>query len=271
MPAASQQFVKAPDGARLAVSTWGSGPVLLMIPGLGATRRVYQDVVPALTESLTVVVYDPRGTGESELTDGPYTMAQLAADAAAVVEATARGPVAVWGASMGGMVAMHLALDHPEAVRRLVLACTGPGGAAAVRSDPEATRRLLGKGARTPGEAYRLACTVLYHPAFQREHAEVIEREVSLRERNPISARAFSAQFEAVRHHDVAERLRSLHVPTLVVHGEDDAVMPVGNGRAVASLIPGARLVVLPGRGHMFFAEAPRETAALVTDFVGGA
>jgi 3-oxoadipate enol-lactonase len=256
-------------GIELAVTVTGGGPPLLMIPGLGASRRVYAPIVPLLAERLRVVVFDPRGVGESGFTPGPYTMAQLAADAAAVLDAAGLEQAAVWGASMGGMVAQHLALLHPERVSRLVLACTTCGGPHAVKPTPEAAAALLGKGARTPGEAYRLACTVLYAEEFQAAHPEFIEAEVAERERHPVRGGVFAAQQAAVRGHDTFDALPRIEVPVLVLHGLLDAVVPAENGRIIAARIPGARLRVLEGRGHLFFHEAPREAAEEVLGFLG--
>ena len=258
----------APDGIRLAVSVHGSGPPLLMIPGLGSARRIYDPLVPLLAPDLRLIVYDQRGIGDSDPGDGSYTMAQLAADAAAVLDAAGAPVAAVWGASMGGMVAQHVALDHGGRVSRLILACTGPGGSHAVRADREATRALLGKGARTPGEAYRMACTVMYTDRFQREHPEFIDEQVRQRDTHPVRGRAFSAQYDAVRGHDTWERLGGLTIPTLVVHGAQDRVMPLGNGEVLAERIPGARLEVLPDAGHLFFHEDPEQAAALILDFL---
>jgi len=260
--------VNTPDGVRLAVSVTGSGPMLLMIPGLGWSRRGYDPLVPLLARSCAVAVYDPRGIGDSDISDGPLTMSQLAADAAAVIAGMGEERAAVWGASMGGMVAQHVALDHGERVSALVLACTGAGGTCTVRAAPEATRALLGKGAKTPGEAYRLAATVMYTPGFRAAHAEFIEEQIRLRDLHPLRGRVFLQQYEAVRQHDVCERLDSIHMPTLVLHGTNDMVMPVGNGMNIAARIPGARLRLFEGGGHLFFHEEAEETARAVLEFL---
>jgi len=256
------------DGITLAATAHGQGPPLLMIPGLGASRSVYATVVPLLAERHRVIVFDPRGVGDSDVTDGPYTMAQLAGDAVCVLDAAGEPDAAVFGASMGGMVAQHVALDHPDRASRLILACTSPGTSHAVRADPEATRRLLGKGARTPEEAYRIACTVLYSRAFQASHPDFIEREIQQRARRPVRARAFSAQYDAVRHHDTWDRLPELRMPVLVLHGSEDEVMPPGNGEVIAQRISGARLLLLDGLGHMFWHEDPERAARAILDFL---
>jgi len=269
MDSASHNFTALTrDGCNLAVTSSGDGPPLLLIPGLGSARRVYAPIIPLLASRLRVVVYDPRGIGESGVTDGPYTMAQLAGDAVDVLDAAAIDSAAVFGASMGGMVAMHLALDHPDRVSQLIVAATDPGGAAASKPAPEATAALLGKGARTPADAYRLACTVLYSQRFQRARSDVIETQVAERQAHPVRARAFTAQYEAVRAHDVADRLPSLRMPTLVLHGSEDAVNPVNNARTIGAQVPGAQVMVLPELGHLFFHEDPNLTADVITAFV---
>jgi pimeloyl-ACP methyl ester carboxylesterase len=268
----AEKTVTATDGAELAVSVAGDGPPLLLIPGLGATRVVFDPILPLLTPHLTVAVYDQRGVGASQLTPGPYTTEQLGDDAAAVIEGLGLERVAVLGASFGGMVAQQLAIRHPTRVDTLVLAATGPGSAHLAREpDPAATAALLGVGARTPEDAYRLACTVLYSRRFQAEHPDVIEQQVRDRARRPIAARAFQAQRAASNRHDVWDELPSIAAPTLVLHGSDDMVMPMENARLLAERIPGAKLTIFDGAGHLFFHEQPERTAELVVAFSGAA
>ena len=255
------------DGITLAATAHGQGPALLMIPGLGSARRVYAPVVPLLAEHHRVIVFDTRGVGDSDITDGPYTMQQLAEDAVCVLDAAGEDSAVVFGASMGGMVAQWVGIDHAARVDKLILACTSPGRSHAVRADPEATRALLGKGATTPADAYRIATSVLYTPAFRESHRDFVESEIAERGRHPVRARAFSAQYAAVREHDSWDRLPELRMPVLVLHGTEDEVMPPGNGEVLAERIPGAQLVLLDGLGHMFWHEDPQRAAEAILDF----
>lgn len=263
----------APDGARLAAAVHGTaGPLVLMIPGLGATRHVYDPVLPALVgRGLRCAVMDNRGVGESDVTDGPYTMVQLAADAVSVLDALGVDRAHIFGASMGGFIAQWVAIGHPDRVERLVLACTGPGRTNAVKAKPEATAKLLGKGATTPAGAYRIACEVLYAPEFAAAHPEFIEAQVAERARHPVAARAFQGQQAASWGHDAWERLPEIAAPTLVIHGTADVVMPPGNAERLADRIPGSRLVLLEGLGHLLFHEEPDEFGAIVAPFLLGA
>ncbi len=259
----------AADGTELAVTVAGAGPPLLLIPGLGATRVVFDPLLPLLTPHFSVVVYDQRGVGASQADPGPFTTAQLGDDGVAVLDGLRIDRATVLGASFGGMVAQQLTVRHPGRVSALVLAATGPGSAHLVREpDPAASDALLGKGAGTPEDAYRIACTVLYSRAFQEEHADFIEQQVRDRARRPIDPRAFRAQLAASRSHDAWDQLPAIACPTLVMHGSEDAVMPLANAQRLASRIPGAILEVLDGAGHLFFHEQPDRTGAAVSAFV---
>src|SRR6202023_553581 len=180
--------VTAADGVRLAVSV--SGPAdaepLLLIPGLGAAASVFDPIRPSLESRYRTIVYDPRGVGASESGESALTMNLMVADVAAVLDGVGLNNAHVMGASMGGAVAQYFVLEQPARVARLVLAATAPGGGKAVPADQRATDALLGKGARTPEEAYRMACTVLYSPQFQRTHSDFIEEQIRWRGAHPV-------------------------------------------------------------------------------------
>jgi pimeloyl-ACP methyl ester carboxylesterase len=258
------------DDVRLAVSVHGDGAPLLMIPGLGATRRVYAPIVPALARHHQVIVYDPRGVGDSEVPPGPYSMPRLAADCVEVAAGCGAQTFQLFGASMGGLTAQYVAVLHSDRLTRLILAATGPGRHTAVPAEPEATAALLGRGARTPAEAYRMACSVLYGQRFQREHPEFIDAQVAYRAAHPIPGRAFTAQFRASRDAGIGDRLDEIAVPALVLHGTEDILVPLANAEALTKLIPGARRYWFDGRGHLFFHEDPDLTAEVMVSFLRG-
>ncbi|HUY55894.1 MAG TPA: alpha/beta hydrolase [Candidatus Nanopelagicaceae bacterium] len=256
--------VEVEPGVRIAVHGLGSGRPLLLIPGLGTDHHAFGWNIAELAEHWRCLALDQRGIGGSDATPGPYTMDQLADDAARVIAEMEPQGVAVFGVSMGGMVAQHLAIRHPRLVTSLVLGCTGPGGPLAVRADPNDTRLLLGGEAKDPGLAYRVACQVLYERGWREAHPEVIEDAVSWRATHPVRAGVFGAQWAAIRGHDTGAHLDRIEAPTMVLHGTADVVMPPGNGALLAERIPGARLEWLPGRGHMFFQEDPAQTVSLL-------
>jgi pimeloyl-ACP methyl ester carboxylesterase len=254
------------DGTGLSVVVTGEGDPLLLIPGLGAGRSAFNELVPELARTHRVITFDPRGIGESE-GGGNATLTAMALDVVAVLDAVGVASAAVFGASMGGLVAQHLVVDHPDRVADLMLAATAPGGDQGVDATPADQAALLGKGARTPEDAYRIACTVLYSPQFQRAHPEFIEAQIRDRALHPVRPRVFSAQFRAMWEPDTSfEHLAAVAVPALILHGTSDVVTPFENARILAAQIPGAQLRPFEGCGHLFFHERPAETVRVLSE-----
>ena len=260
--------VRTGDGISLAVTVRGEGPPLVLIPGLGSSRHVYEPLLDGLAARHRVIVYDPRGIGGSDVAPPPYTMERLAQDCVDVARAAGAERFSLFGASMGGMVAQHVAVMHGDSLDRLLLAATGPGRYGPAQPSAEANAALLGRGARTPEEAYRLACTVLYSARFRREHPEFIDAEVAFRAAHPVAPNVFSAQLRASRGADISAQLGGISVATLVLHGTDDLLMPVENARLLARSIPGAAHYFFEGAGHLFFHEEPRRTVDVLLSFL---
>lgn len=259
------------DGVRLSFGSDGSdqGAPLLLIPGLGAAATVFDPILPALRTRHRVIVYDPRAIGASEPGAQPLTMTLMVSDAVTVLDAAGAGVTNIFGGSMGGAVAQHLVLRHPERVAALVLAATAPAGLKAIPAAQRATDLLMGRGARTPEEAYRRATSVLYSPHFQRTHRDFIEEQVRQRGEHPVRPRVFSEQLNAMQAaEDITPELSRITSPTLVAHGTADVVTPIENARVLASLIPGARTRWFEGCGHLFFHERPEESARVVHEFI---
>jgi 3-oxoadipate enol-lactonase len=238
---------------------WGDGPRLLFLNGSGATLETSKPLIQLFTDGFDVVAHDQRGLGRSAIPPGPYSMADYAADAAALLDHLGWSPVRVVGVSFGGMVAQELAVTWPERVERLALLCTSPGGAggasyplhelaelppeeraaAGVRLlDTRFTPEWLATHAGDRGLAEMMA-------ARHREGATTVEAQ-----------RGAAAQLEARRHHDVWERLPAISCPTLVASGRYDGIAPPANGQAIASRIPGAEWREYEG-GHAFFVQDP--------------
>src|SRR5215813_12692363 len=125
------------DGARIHYEVHGSGQPVLLIMGLGSNAYGWYRTIPWLSPHYEVIAFDNRGTGRSDVPEGAYSIAQMAADAAAVVAASRHDKVHVIGASLGGMIAQRFALTYPERVRSLVLVCTTPGGPHSARASDD--------------------------------------------------------------------------------------------------------------------------------------
>ncbi|HVL30649.1 MAG TPA: alpha/beta fold hydrolase [Solirubrobacteraceae bacterium] len=255
------------DGTELFYERRGAGEPLLLIQGLGGHSLHWGDrFLDALEESFEVVVYDHRGAGRSAALGGELTIAGLADDAAALLDALEVGSAHVAGISMGGMVAQELALTHPERVRTLTLGCTFPGGPEATMTDMAVVGALAEAVlSGDPERAVRAGYDVMLAPEYAAD-PDNYARYSRVAAQYPAPVGLLMAQLQAVVGHDASERLAQIGVPTLVVHGTADRLMSPVNGKLLARLIPGARLELLEGAGHMFFWEQPERSAQLVRE-----
>lgn len=249
----------------------GAGEPLLMVMGLNASHRSWYRLTPHLRGHVRPIVFDNRGTGRSSAVNGPLTMGHLVEDALAVLDAAGVARAHVLGTSMGGMVAQHLALEHRDRVASLVLASTTPVGRGrtlpwrmAVAAAP---KRWL-----SPERAAEVMAPMLYAPRTRVLAPERMAEDLAVRLAEPTPPATAYAQLAAVARHDTRARLHELAgLPTTVVHGADDRLVPADRGRLLAGLVPGARLVVLPECGHLMTTDAEEASAAVVLDHVGAA
>ena len=245
----------------------GNGAPLLLIHGLGYARWGWEPVLPELAEQFDVILFDNRGIGESDAPPGPYTVAEMAADAVQVLDETGVARAHVVGTSLGGMIAQELALAHPERVDRLVLACTTPGGQKA-HPMPQVTVALMAEAATLePAVALRRFVENALAPATVEAHPEIVEQIMAHRLATAQQPAAWAAQASAGATFDAYDRLGALAAPTLVQHGDEDVVVDPRNADLLVELLPDARLERVPG-GHLFFWEAPEQFVASVAAFL---
>ena len=241
----------------------GEGEPVLLIMGLGMTATGWWRTVPVLAEHFTVLSFDNRGAGRSSRPPGPYTCAQMAGDAIAVLDAAGFDAAHVVGVSLGGMIAQELALRRPERVRGLVLAATTPGGARAVAADA-ATLAFFQRRAQMPAEEAVWASVPYNYAARTRaRHGDRIAADVAQRLRYPVERAPYVAQLAASLGHDAHDRLGALTAPTLVVHGAEDRMVQPANARLLAERIAGVQLQVWDSTGHLYFTDEPRADAAI--------
>ena len=263
------------NGIRIFVERRGSGPPLLFLNGSGQTLATVAPLIDVLAGRFEVLAHDQRGLGRTSIPPGPYTMAQYAGDALAVLDDAGWSSCRVLGISFGGMVAQELAVTWPDRVERLALACTSPGG-------PGGSSYPLHELADLPEEERdaRMVAVVdtrftpewlAAHPA-ERAVVDMLARRRLAGEGDTDPDRAAErrrgerAQLEARRHHDVLDRLGAIACPTLVACGRYDGIAPPANSEAIVARVPGAELRVYEG-GHTFFLQ---DRAALpeILDFL---
>ena len=252
----------------------GTGAPLLLIQGMSGTQASWgEPFLRALDREFDLVAYDHRGIGRSAPWRTPFTIVDLAQDARALLDHLGWERAHVLGISMGGMVAQELALEHPERIRTLALGCTYCGGEQAALAGPEVLamfRQAWGGGAAGPGGTpptpppggEGLLGTLAAHLSS----GTLARMALAV----PAPLGAILLQLQAVGGHDTSARLPGLRVPTLVLHGTRDPVLPAANGELIARLVPDARLELLDGAGHLFWLEQPGRTVELLREHARG-
>jgi len=246
------------NGARLYWREQGSGSPVLLIMGLSFTHEMWFRLLPSISAQHRVVMFDNRGMGRSDVTRGPYLIRQLARDAVAVLDAAGIPSAHIVGASMGGMVAQELALSFPERVRSLVLACTSHGG-------------LFARWPHLKHCPPRLSWTgeheakLLYARSTLRDR---IYEDFAVRAGGAWSLKGFLGQFTGILLWSSYRRLPRVNVPTLVLHGDEDHLVPIQNGRVVARRIPGAEFRAIPNAGHILMTDQPELCREAVSRFL---
>ncbi|MFC7019189.1 MULTISPECIES: alpha/beta fold hydrolase [Haloarcula] len=245
------------DGVRLAYERRGptDAPTVAFVEGIGYGRWMWRWQRQALDEEYDTIVWDNRGTGDSDTPEGPYTMSQFAGDLEAVFEDAGVASAHVVGASMGGMVAQQYALEY-DRVRSLTLLCTSPGGPDAVPT-PEATRARMFEVPEhyDARESRRYKMAAAMRESFMADNEDLVERIVDWRIESDAGEQALAWQNAAVQGFDAHDRLEAVTVPVLVMHGTADRVVPVENGESLAEGLPDAEFVRFEGAPHLFFVE----------------
>jgi pimeloyl-ACP methyl ester carboxylesterase len=233
--------------------------------GLGYTLDMWYRVRPVLAQHYRVILFDNRGVGRSDVPKGPYSIRAMAGDAIAVLDAARVGTCHVFGLSMGGMTAQELALSYPQRVRSLILGCTHCGGTQAVPASQKVLDVLMARGSMPPDEGVLAMVPYIYDPSTPKDR---VEQDLEIRRRTYPSETAYVAQVRAIINWGSYERLPQLTVPTLVIHGESDQLVPPENGKLLANTIPGARLVMLPSASHVFITDQPEAASKVVLHFL---
>jgi 3-oxoadipate enol-lactonase len=239
-------------------------PVITFSHALAASSAMWSAQAAASSARYRVLRYDIRGHGESETTPGPYTLEQLADDVYALLGTLGIERTHFVGLSMGGMIAQHLALAHPEALSSLVLCDTAP------RMPPEG--RLMWDERINETEEGGMEPSVTSAPLrwftapFLERHPEVVERVQAMIATT--DARGFINCARAIQEMDLLDRLPEIRVPTLVIVGDQDPGSPVFVAEAIRKRIPGAKLVVLEPASHLSNLEQPEAFNQALSDFL---
>lgn len=255
------------QGAKIYWEEHGSGEPLVLVMGLASTLDMWHRTLPVMKEHFRTILIDNRGVGRSDVPAPPYSIATMASDVAAVMDAAGIESAHLFGISMGGMIAQEFTLNYPHRVRSLVLGCTNFGGREVKPASPNVLEILRARGMMTPDEAARAMAPFIYDKSTPRER---VDEDITIRTNWFPTMEGYFGQIGAIFSWESRERLSQIQNPTLVIHGETDELVPPENGRMIAELIPNARLMLLAEASHIFVTDKPEVSHQAVLQFLKG-
>ena len=252
------------EGTKIYWDEQGHGTPVLLITGLGYTSAMWYRTRAILAQQYRTLAFDNRGVGQSDVPPGPYSIATMASDAAAVLDAAGVARAHVFGISMGGMIAQEFALQYPARTRSLILGCTSPGGPLAVRAESTVVDVVMARG-MTLEQAREAILPYIYDAATPREK---IEQDVNMRRDWLPTPAGYLGQLQGIMAGECYSRIDRITASTLVIHGKSDALVPPGNGQLIADRIPGAKLVLLDHASHLFLTDQAEKAHKEILEFL---
>lgn len=259
------------NGIGLSYEIHGEGQPLVLISGLGYSLWQWHRMVPFLSEHFQVITFDNRGVGQSDKPEGPYSAQMLAADTAGLLDALGIEKAIVMGHSMGGFIAQAMALDFPQKVEKLILCSTNFGGPRHVPVTAEAMA-VLTDVSSDPLTRFKNGLVVSTAPGWSEKNAEMVQQWIEWRVANPIEPAPYQAQLaiglSLLPEADAFEnQLTRINVPTLILFGGHDKVVPPANAFLLAEKIAGSQVVIFPDAGHFFPIEIPEAASRAIIEF----
>jgi pimeloyl-ACP methyl ester carboxylesterase len=257
------------NGITIAYDVRGAGPPLVLIMGYRLSSLAWPlDFVEALAERFTVVLFDNRGTGTSDKPTFGYEISNMAKDVGGLLDHLAIARANVLGYSMGGAIAQEFVRQFPDRVLGLVLCATMCGGPRAVYASPPVVRVMRELDGLKAEEIARRIWEVTYSPGYLENHRELAEDQMRREIAAPTPLHAADLQYQAFAEFDCSRAIPNIKARTLVLTGDLDQLVSPRNSKFIASLIPGARLIVIPGCGHRMMWEATDECVGFVVEFL---
>jgi len=256
------------NGINMYYEVHGTGTPLLLIAGLSRSHIIWDDIIPYLSQQHQVIIFDNRGTGQSDKPDAPYSIEMLADDTVGLLKHLNIRSANILGHSMGGFIAMHIAAKHPELVSKLLL-CGTCAKTEQQTIDYFTQRKEYLATQPTIEEAIRTVLPWIFSQEFLSApgHLEaLIEKEKSNPHPQPIYA--FFHQADACAQHDARHLLKDIKAETLVMCGSADTTITPEASKKMAYAIHNSTVKIIPGSGHMLQVEQPQAFLNLVKDFL---
>ncbi len=248
----------------------GEGFPLLMIQGL--SENVYwwdAPLIEELSKSFKIIIFDNRDVGRSDKTEGEFTCKMMADDTVGLMDALDINKAHILGHSMGGFISQELVLNYPERVERLILCSSSCGGSKAPLINPKTLRYLMKLSRREhTRKLIEEEVPHMFADDFIKNNPEYIDKKIDdilIIPTGPnVVKRQLNMRFNSYR------RLKNITVPTLILHGKKDIILPPGNAEIFAEKISGAKLIYFENSAHMLFMEEPEKFIEIVLEFLKG-
>ncbi|MCS7139838.1 MAG: alpha/beta hydrolase [Candidatus Nezhaarchaeota archaeon] len=237
------------DDVNIYYEVKGQGDPLIMVMGLAGNVDWWDPrMISELSKYFKLILFDNRGAGRSDMGQKPFSIKLFADDTAGLMNALGIPKANVLGFSMGGMIAQELVLNYPEKVKKLILCSTFCGTKRGILPPPQPFP--IDDLEANPRRAAEFMAWTIFTEEFIRNNPQAFEGMVQRILKAPISKKAFLQQFYAIMQFDTYDRLPQIRVPTLIIHGKKDILLPVENASILASTIPNAKLIILENSGH---------------------
>ncbi|MFX1572765.1 MAG: alpha/beta fold hydrolase [Promethearchaeota archaeon] len=248
----------------------GDGFPIIMITGISFCLRIWDDsLIEELSKRFKVILFDNRGAGQTDISEGEFTIKMMADDTAGLMEILNIERAHILGFSMGGMIAQELALNFPQKVEKLILWGTACGGRKSIPPDLAAYKFLIGAiEDLTPERIAKSTIPLAFTRDFIENNPKYINDKIQriLKCRIPFSS--YARQAKAMFNFNTCRRLKKMDIPTLIMQGKKDILVPAKNGEILAELIPRAKLVLFEQSAHAIFPHEPDLFLKVLIQFI---
>ena len=245
----------------------GDGFPFFMIMGLSCDVNWWTpEIIDAMAQNFKTIIFDNRGVGRTDKPEINYSIKMFADDTKGLMDALNIEKAHILGLSMGGFIAQEIALNYPERVDRLILCCTHCGGSKSLTPSNEAMDFLL----NPPEEPIKFVNTFipfLFTKTYIESNPDFIEAYKQRMLEIPFNLSSYKRQLQALGF-NAARRLRNINIPTLILHGKEDILIPPGDAEILAKGIPNARKVILDNVAHFLFQPNPEKVTNLISKFL---